>query len=85
MYLSDRDIKWAIENGKLIVDPPPEAIDATSIDLHLDKTEKAKIWDLAKYVSHEKSSGRHRPELRVAKYNLVEFSRSYLTHPPPSR
>ena len=46
MYLSDRDIHWAIENKKLIVDPPPSEFDATSIDLHLDNPNEAKIWDI---------------------------------------
>jgi hypothetical protein len=47
MYLSNRDIKWAIDCGKLTVDPRPEnyrgprgnlpsaGYDETSIDLHL--------------------------------------------------
>jgi hypothetical protein len=40
MYLSNRDIKWAIDCGKLIVDPrpeacePPKGYDETGIDLH---------------------------------------------------
>lgn len=40
MFLSDRDIKYAIQTGKLIVKPPPEYFhceyDPNSIDLHLD-------------------------------------------------
>ena len=28
MYLSGRDIKWTIECGKLIVDPPPASFGA---------------------------------------------------------
>jgi len=47
MFLSDRDIKYAIETRKLIVDPPPahfnSEYDENSIDLHLDDIEFAKI------------------------------------------
>jgi dCTP deaminase len=82
MYLSDRDIEWAIKTGKLIVDPPPEKIDATSIDLHLDEIAEAKVWDTSKFLSHQQSTGATRPELRIAKYNLAEFSKHYLTSPP---
>ena len=50
MYLSNRDIKWAIECGHLIVKPRPEEMskgyDETSIDLHLDAVKEAQIWDL---------------------------------------
>ena len=46
MYLSDRDLRWAIECGDLIVDPKPERIDSSSIDLHLDSIDQAKVWDI---------------------------------------
>lgn len=83
MYLSDQHLKQAIESGKLIFDPPPQKIDATSIDLHLGKIDEAKIWDIEAYQRHEQSSGRGGAELRVGRYNLAEFSRRYLTAPPP--
>lgn len=67
MYLSDRDLKWAIETGKLIVDPPPAKIDATSIDLHLDATTEDKVWDIDKYRGDRDAAGADRPELRIAK------------------
>ncbi|MGH7199026.1 MAG: dCTP deaminase, partial [Planctomycetaceae bacterium] len=82
MYLSDRDLAWAIETDKLIVDPPPERFDPTSIDLHLDAVSTAKIWDIEKYLKHERSTGKRRPELRIAHYNLAEFSKNYLGSPP---
>jgi len=82
MYLSDRDLKWSIETGKLIVDPPPTEFGATSLDLHLDHIREAKIWDIAKYREHELGSGRIRPELFIGKYKLSEFSKSYLDAPP---
>jgi deoxycytidine triphosphate deaminase len=37
MYLSDRDLKFAVETGQLIVDPAPIEFDTTSIDLHLGR------------------------------------------------
>jgi deoxycytidine triphosphate deaminase len=50
MYLSDRDLKFAVETGQLIVDPPPEEYDTTSIDLHLDSVNQAKIWKESQLV-----------------------------------
>ena len=82
MYLSDRDLKWAIETGKLIVDPRPTEFGATSLDLHLDNVREAKIWDVAKYREHELGSGRPRLELFIGKYRLSEFSKNYLDTPP---
>ncbi len=82
MYLSDRDIAWAISTGKLIVEPAPPKIDPSSIDLHLDDVKYAKIWNIDAYLAHEKSRGSSRPELRIGKYNLGEFSGRYFTDPP---
>jgi deoxycytidine triphosphate deaminase len=51
MFLSDRDLLWAIAHGQLIVIPPPDKpkqIGPTSIDLHLDRIEEAKVWDIPK-------------------------------------
>ena len=45
MFLSDRDVKWAIECGKLIVDPPPSSYDENSIDLQLDSINNARVWN----------------------------------------
>jgi dCTP deaminase len=82
MYLSDRDIKWAIDTGKLIVNPPPETIDSTSVDLHLDEVSQAKIWNIEAYQKDRSSAGAERPELRIGKYNLADFSGKYLCSPP---
>jgi dCTP deaminase len=56
MYLSDRDLQWAIDRGLLIVkapagEPPPK-VDPSSIDLRLDRTTEAKIWDINAYREH---------------------------------
>jgi len=82
MYLSDRDIAEAIEKGRLIFEPRPAKIDPTSIDLQLDAIETAKIWDIFEYTKHQDAAGMSRPELRIAKYNLYEFSKRYLISPP---
>lgn len=82
MYLSDAQIRLAIDQGKLIVDPRPDKIDATSIDLHLDTIDQAKIWDIDKFSQHEKDAGRNRPELRIGAYNLAKFSSKYLCEAP---
>jgi len=80
MYLSDRDLAWAIETGKLIVDPRPEKIDASSIDLHLDSVGEAKIWDVEEYVRHTSNAGMG-PEIRIGTYTYTGFSGDYLVPP----
>jgi dCTP deaminase len=61
MYLSSRDIQWARECGKLIIEPPPEAFgagyDETSIDLHLDGIDQgARVWDIEAYNRDSRSA-----------------------------
>lgn len=83
MYLSDVDLRRAIESGKLIFEPKPTSIDATSIDLHLDGVDHAKIWNVDGYVQDQGQAGNGRPELRIGQYQLGPFSGRYLTSPPP--
>ncbi len=83
LYLSDRDLAWAIKTEKLIFKPAPEKYDPTSIDLHLDVLEEAKIWDIEEFQKHEKHSGRHRPELHIGSYIYGPFSGKYLRVAPP--
>lgn len=52
MYLSDRDLLQAIQIGALIVDPKPERLGPTSIDLHLDTIDQARVWDLDALTEH---------------------------------
>lgn len=82
MYLSDRDLSWAIETGKLLCDPRPEKIDANSIDLHLDSASEARIWNIQGFMQDQVDQGRDRPELRIAQYKLASFSSRYCTSPP---
>jgi deoxycytidine triphosphate deaminase len=58
MYLSDRDLNHAIETGRLIVEPKPNKIDSTSIDVHLDSIEKAMVWDIEKFSQENTEAGR---------------------------
>ena len=83
MYLSDRDLEFAIKNGQLIVDPPPEEYDTTSIDLHLDSVNEAKIWDAKKYVDSRATDGSD-PVLNVGQYKYTDFALKYLVIPPNS-
>src|SRR5271154_1157221 len=94
MYLSGRDIKWAIECGKLIVDPPPEhfgsGYDETSIDLHLDSIDQgARVWNIEAYNSDIQNaiagrgiSTRSPNELRLGTFDFKVISGKYLTEIP---
>jgi deoxycytidine triphosphate deaminase len=86
MYLSNRDIKWAIERGKLIVRPRPEEIgcgyDETSIDLHLDTVEEAKIWDATALTGDMATHGVRRPEVHLGEFIYGRFAGQYLVPPP---
>lgn len=81
MYLSDRDLRWAIERGSLIVEPKPTKIDPTSIDLHLDHIDQAKVWDVDQYNKDFGIAGNKANELRIGRFNYKEFAPKYLRHP----
>lgn len=84
MYLSDRDLKFAVETGQLIVDPAPTEYDTTSIDLHLDNVNEAKIWDVKAFKQKQESTGND-SWLRVGKYKYRTFSQEfYLSVPTDS-
>lgn len=87
MYLSNRDIKWAIEQRLLVVDPPPDlerdGFDETSIDLHLDDTAKgARVWDVERFVADNAVSGMTEPELHLGRFNYKQFAGRHLTQVP---
>ena len=83
VYLSDIDLKKAVECGKLIVDPLPEdEIGPTSIDLHLDSVEQAKVWDIEKLAEHNKKLGLKPKELNIARMTYGIVSKEYLIEPP---
>jgi dCTP deaminase len=83
VYLSDIDLKEAVECGDLIVDPLPEdEIGPTSIDLHLGPVEEAKIWDVKTLAKHNRALGLPPKELNVARMTYGVVSRQYLIQPP---
>jgi hypothetical protein len=84
MYLSDRDLRWAIECGTLIVDPKPQKIDSTSIDLHLDSLDQAKVWDVEAFNADQGVGGHNDFELRIGKFDYPKFAPKFLK-PPPNR
>jgi dCTP deaminase len=86
MFLSSRDIKWAINCGNLIVSPTPDAMqkgyDETSIDLHLDRVEEAKVWDTDALKQAEEGRARGRPEVHIGAFVYAKFAEKYLIDPP---
>lgn len=85
MFLSDRDIKWAIENGDLIVRGDKPKIDPTSIDLRLDRADEAKVWDIEKHKGEHEIEGNPSPELRIGKFKYVDFAHKYLGEVPTNQ
>src|SRR5438128_206645 len=57
MYLSDRDARLAITTGLLIFRPDPTDIDTSSIDLHLDHIDEARVWDVAAHTARQSQAG----------------------------
>lgn len=83
MYLSDVDLRQAVECGDLIVEPLPiDEIGPTSIDLHLGPAEEAFIWDCEAIAVHNEAFGLKPKELNVARMTFGTISREFLIHPP---
>ena len=83
MYLSDVDLRRAVECGDLIVKPlPTEEIGPTSIDLHLGPIEEAAVWDCKALAVHNEALGLPPRELNVARMTYGTVSRQYLVQPP---
>lgn len=76
MYLSDRDLKFAVETRQLIVNPAPKEYDTTSIDLHLDNVNEAKVWNVEEFKRKQESTGND-SWLRVGKYKYRVFSQEF--------
>jgi deoxycytidine triphosphate deaminase len=81
LYLSDGDLTAAIDSGQLIVKPFLSA-DPTSIDLHLDSVDQARIWDADKLAAENRAHGNPDRELRVGRMQYGTISRKYLIPPP---
>lgn len=82
MYLSDRELEIAIEKKRLIITPPPEKIDATSIDLYLDSVENARVWNICQFESDNTDLGHEGLELRTSKARYQSLSKKYLIRVP---
>lgn len=83
MYLSNRDIKWAIEQGLLFVRPSPDELNAgydeTSIDLHLDNIEKgARVWNIDEFKRGTAAQGILSPELYLGTFDYRQFAGKFL-------
>jgi dCTP deaminase len=85
MFLSDRDLRHAIEHGLLIVSPypgKPTQIGPTSIDLHLDKVEEAKVWNIPKFREQNKRLGHGDvPELRIGTFDYKAVAGEFQKEP----
>ena len=81
MYLSDRDIRWAIETGALVL-PADAKVDPSSVDLRLDNVDQAKVWDIESYKEDLAASGNSEPHLHLGSFRSVDFSEKYLIQPP---
>ena len=81
MYLSDNELKAALDDGSLIVEPRPKIIDASSIDVHLGPIESVSIWNKVQWERDERSAG-HDPAVHLGPYNYRDFSRRYQCPPP---
>jgi dCTP deaminase len=91
VYLSGRDIRWAIDCGKLIVDPRPEELgrgyDETSIDLHLGPVSAARVWDTDVLAQMNTEAGRAppdgAPEVSLGSFEWEPFARRHQNPIPP--
>lgn len=81
MYLSDRELREAIKNNSLIVEPVGK-IGPSSIDIHLDVVEEAQVWDMEKVLEHNQAHGYNERELRVSRIQYGTISEDYLKPPP---
>jgi deoxycytidine triphosphate deaminase len=81
MYLSDRDLEFAVKHGLLIVNPPPTEYDTTSIDLHLDRVEEAKVWNVAAFEKQQSESG-NEPWVSVGRFDHKAFALKFHTDVP---
>lgn len=70
----------------LAVDPQcPISVGPTSVDLHLDAVDQAKIWDIERLRTDNKERGLAELQLNVARMNYGAMSRQYLVPPPPEK
>jgi hypothetical protein len=86
VFLVNRDLRWAIDCGKLLVDPRPEVFgagyDANSLDLHLGSLSRASVWNVEKLRQENAALGISGPELPLGSFDFVQFATNYLTDIP---
>jgi deoxycytidine triphosphate deaminase len=77
VFLSNRDIKWAIECGKLTVSPRPEELgqgyDETSIDLHLGPIELARVWNVSGLKASKRKAGGRQDDDSYLEVHIGDF------------
>ncbi len=83
MYLSDRDLRFALTTGQLIVDPAPVEIDTSGIDVHLDTIDEARVWNVEKFAEQQAEAGQS-PILMVGAFKHRAFSKKF-EEPIPRR
>jgi dCTP deaminase len=77
MYLSDRDLEYAVDRGDLIVAPRPREFGPSSIDLHLDTIEEAKVWNASVFESSLEGQGVKRPSIALGEFDYQTFAEQY--------
>jgi deoxycytidine triphosphate deaminase len=86
MYLSDRDIRWAISRKALVIEAPegtpPPKVDPTSVDLRLDGVREAKISETEKLKRRNDMTGHNEAEIHLGSFKFGVFAEEYLISPP---
>src|SRR5262249_50731380 len=82
MFLSDRDLRFAIETRQLLVDPTPQELDTTSIDLHLARIEQAGVGDAQAFAAQQAEGG-NPPFLGVGRFDYKAFAGKFAVPVPP--
>src|SRR6266446_2913203 len=77
VYLSDRDLVFAVRSRQLIFHPEPTEYDTTSIDVHLDTADKAKVWDLPAFEGQQRRAGQVPAALRVGEFEHEDFATEF--------
>jgi dCTP deaminase len=82
MYLSDRDLVFAVRSRQLIFYPEPTEYDTTSIDVHLDSADKAMVWNIAAFEGQQRRAGQVPAALRVGEFEHEDFAKEFLMPVP---
>lgn len=77
MFLSDRDLIYAHKIGDLLVEPRPNLIGPSGIDLRLDSIEEAKLWDVPGFEEAMARQGMMQPSVVVRGFEYLKFASAY--------